>query len=115
MRTAVFAALLLIASVSRAAVDESAYPARYQVVTTSKVGSFMIGNFCTMSLRDQADTSLALVVQRRGHGSCHVPDSGTVFHGRRDKDALQLLTKDDKGNTKAEKWPITGTVALAAQ
>lgn len=72
----------------------------------------MIGNFCTMSLRDPANTGLVFVVQRRGHGSCHVWDSGTVFQGRREKNAIKLLTKDDKGNLKVEDWPITGTVAI---
>jgi hypothetical protein len=72
----------------------------------------MIGNFCTMSLRDQTAASIAFIVQRRGHGACHIWDSGTVFHGRREKNSLKLLTTDDKGNLKVEDWPITGTVAL---
>lgn len=70
---------------------------QYEVMTTSTVGSWMIGNSCTMSLRDEANTGMAFVVQRRGHGACHVWDSGTVLHGRREKDKIALLVRDDKG------------------
>jgi hypothetical protein len=28
--------------------DEADYPTQYEVIVTSRVGSFMIGNFCTM-------------------------------------------------------------------
>jgi hypothetical protein len=66
-----------------------------------------------MALRDQASTGIAFVVQRTGHGSCHVWDSGTVFEGRREKSKIKLLAKDDNGKLKVEDWPITGTVALS--
>ena len=93
--------------------NEADYPTQYAVITTIKVGSLMIGKFCTMSLRDQSAPSLAFIIQRRGYGGCHVWDSGTVFHGRREKNSIKLLTKDDKGELKVEDWPITGTVALS--
>jgi hypothetical protein len=96
-----------------AAPNEADYPAQYAVVNTIKVGSFMIGKFCTMSLRDQAVPTVAFIVQRRGYGGCHVWDAGTVFHGRREKNSIKLLTKDDKGGLKVEDWPITGSVAIS--
>src|SRR6185437_3892204 len=58
----------LTVSASATTLDEADYPNRYHVVTTSRVGSLMIGNFCTMSLRDQANATMAFIVQRRGHG-----------------------------------------------
>jgi hypothetical protein len=39
-------------------------------------------------------------------------DSGTIFHGRREKNEIKLLVRDDNGKLKVEDWPITGTVAL---
>lgn len=109
-----FAMLLfaLTVPVWAASASDADYPVQYVVTTASKVGSLMIGNFCTMSVRDQAAPSMAFVVQRRGHGGCHIMDSGAVLHGRREKNSLKLLTTDDKGKVKAEDWPITGTVAL---
>jgi hypothetical protein len=69
----------------------------------------MIGKFCTMALRDQ---SIAFTVQRKGYGGCHVWDAGTVFQGRREKNSLKLLIKDDKGELKVEDWPIVSTADL---
>jgi hypothetical protein len=80
--------------------SEADYPAQYAVVTTIKVGSLMIGKFC--------------IVQRRGYGGCHVWDAGTVFHGRRERNSIKLLTKYDKGELKVEDWPIKGTLAISA-
>jgi hypothetical protein len=105
--------VLVVAAVVWAATpDEADYPVQYEVMNTSTVGSWMIGNFCTMSLRDRANAGMAFIVQRRGHGSCHVWDSGTVLHGRREKNEIRLLVRDDKGKLKVEHWPIAGTVAL---
>ena len=36
----------------------------------------------------------------------------TVFHGRREKNEMRLLVRDDKGKLKVERWPIAGTVAI---
>jgi len=94
--------------------SEADYPAQYAVVTTIKVGSLIIGKFCTMSLRDEAKPTIGFIVQRRGYGGCHVWDAGTVFHGRRERNSIKLLTKDDKGELKVEDWPITGTLAISA-
>src|SRR5438874_11703272 len=92
--------------------DEADYTIKYEVMNTNTVSSWMIGHFCTMTLRDQANTGIAFIVQRRGHGSCHVWDSGTVFHGRRERNEIRLLVRDEKGKLKVENWPITGTVSL---
>src|SRR5712692_8728116 len=92
--------------------DEADYPVKYEVMNTSVVGSWMIGNFCTMALRDQANPGMAFIVQRKGHGSCHVWDSGTVLHGRREKNEIRLFVRDNKGKPKIEHWPIAGTVAI---
>ena len=115
MKYAMLIALIVLAVPALAAPpNEADYPAQYAVVNTIKVGSLMIGKFCTMSLRDQAAPTVAFIVQRKGYGGCHVWDAGTVFHGRREKNSIKLLTKDDKGELKVEDWPITGTVAISA-
>jgi hypothetical protein len=100
--------------VSASTINEADYSTQYDVIVTSRVGSFMIGNFCTMSLRDHAQPNLGFVVQRHSHGACHVWDSGTIFHGRREKNEIKLLTTDDKGKQKVEDWPISGTMALSS-
>lgn len=113
MKIISFVLLLLFVSCACAAtIDEADYPIQYEVMNTSKVGAVMIGNFCTMSLRDQSKPTVVFVVMRKGYGACHVWDSGTVFHGRREKNKIQILTHDDKGKLKVEDWPITGTVAV---
>jgi hypothetical protein len=115
MKLATVICLVLVAITAHAAPPNDAdYPAQYAVINTIKVGSLMIGKFCTMSLRDQAVPTVAFIVQRRGYGGCHVWDAGTVFQGRRQKNSIKLLTKDDKGELKVEDWPITGTVAISA-
>jgi|ERR1019366_11143 hypothetical protein len=114
MRYALLICALALTPALAAPPNESDYPTEYSVITTSKVGGLMIGNFCTMSVRDQANPTLAFVVQRKGYGGCHVWDAGTVFHGRRQKNSIKLLVKDDKGELKVEDWPITGTVVVSA-
>jgi hypothetical protein len=94
--------------------NEADYPIEYSVITTSKVGGIMIGNFCTMSVRDQANATLAFIVQRKGYGGCQIWDAGTVFHGRRQKNSIKLLVKDGKGELKVEDWPITASVVVSA-
>jgi hypothetical protein len=106
--------IVLLAAATRAAtLDESDFPVKYEVMNTNVVsGGLLLGHFCTMALRDQANTGMAFIVQRTGHGSCHVWDSGAVIRGRREKSKIKLLVKDDKGKLKVEDWPITGTVAI---
>jgi hypothetical protein len=93
-----------------ATVNESDYPNHYRVVVSSKVGGFMIGNFCTLSLRDESAGSPIYSVQRHKHGACRVPDSGTVLQGKHEGEKIFLLVKDDKGETKVEDWKIISTV-----
>ena len=111
-------ALLLAIAVAGAArsnePNESDYPVKYEILNTSAIGSLMIGNFCTMALRDPANPTVGLIVQKHSAIGCHVWDAGTVFHGRREKNRISLLVRDKKGKLKVEKWPITGTVVLPA-
>jgi hypothetical protein len=105
--------VLLVSAGARATtVNEADYTSQYEVINTSAVGSFMIGNFCTMGVRDQANPALGLILQRKGYRKCHVWDAGTVLHGRREKNEVRILTRDDKGKLKIESWPVVGTVAL---
>jgi hypothetical protein len=91
--------------------DEADYPVKYEVTNTSLVGGGLIGNFCTMGLRDLANPGIAFIVQHHGYGGCHVWDAGTVFHGRREKNQIVLLVQD-KGKLKVEHWPIASTIAV---
>lgn len=113
-RSALCSLLMLAASMANASSvpNEADYPARYSVVNTIKMGSFMVGKFCTMTLRDEAAPTIILVVQRKGHGGCHVWDAGSILHGRRDKSSIRLLATDDKGELKAEDWPVTNTAVV---
>jgi hypothetical protein len=105
--------LLILASAGTAVwaetINEADYPEQYEVMNGNTIKSLMIGNFCTMALRSPANTNLIFIVQKRGHGGCHVPDAGTTLHGRRDKNEIQVLTRDEKGKLKVEKWPIVST------
>jgi hypothetical protein len=115
MKCSVLIAFALAIPAFAAPPNETDYPTQYSVMNTIKVGGFMIGKFCTMTLRDQANPSIAFVVQRKGYGGCHVWDSGTIFHGRREKNSIKILAKDDKGELKVEElagrfYCITGHV-----
>ena len=110
MRTLALAPLFICLTALAAPPNPADYPSRYQVITGSKIASLMLGDFCTMSLRDSGNPSLALVVQRRRY--CHTWDANTTFQGRREKNNLKLLVQDDKGKMKVEDWPIVSTVAI---
>jgi len=90
------------------------FPTQFRVSNTSTVGSFMIGNFCTMALTDPDSPGLILVVQKHGYGKCHVWDAGTVIPGRRIKKEIELLVKDDKGKPVVEHWSIGATATSGA-
>jgi hypothetical protein len=60
--------LAITASARKAEPQAADFTAQYTVMNTSAVGSFMIGNFCTMAVRDVANPTLAFVLQRHGHG-----------------------------------------------
>jgi hypothetical protein len=110
----VFFLMILSATAFAETINEADYPVQYEVMNANAGGNWMAGNFCTMALRD-GSANMILVVQRHGHGACHIPDSGTILHGRRDKNEIQLLSKDEKGVPKIERWPIKGTSEARAQ
>jgi hypothetical protein len=102
--------VLLSAAIARAETpNEADYPVQYEVMNANTVRNWMVGNFCTISLRDLSDKGLIFIVQRRGHGACHIPDSGTKLHGRREKNEIKLLMRDNSGKVTVERWPIVST------
>jgi hypothetical protein len=108
-RLALIVLTLAIPALAAPPPNETDYPTQYAVMVASKLGGMMIGKFCTMALRDQ---SVAFTVQKKG-GGCHAWDAGTIIHGRREKNSIQLLVKDDnKGELKVEDWPIISTADL---
>lgn len=93
-------------------IKEADYPIRYEVVDTSKTGRLMVEGFCSMTLRDQAKTSVDISVSRKTIGSCHVLDSGKVFRGRQNqrKNEIELVVPVGEDKARVEDWRITGTV-----
>jgi hypothetical protein len=89
------------------------YPTQFRVSNTITTNSFMIGNFCTMALIDPANPGLIIVVQKHGYGKCHVWDAGTVFTGRRAKNDVEILVKDDKDKLRVERWSVASTATIA--
>lgn len=69
----------------------------------------MAGNFCTMAVRDRSANGMLLIIQRKSHGDCHIPDSGTILKGRREKNQIAILEKNEKGGSKVEHWAIVGS------
>lgn len=95
-------------------IKEADYPVQYEVVNASKSGAWVIEKFCSMTLRDPAKPNVALNVERKGYGSCHVPDSGEVFRGRQNQKRNQIELVIPVGTEKAriEQWQITSTVDI---
>ena len=95
-------------------IKEADYPVQYEVLNTSKSGTLVIEKFCSMTLRDRAKPNVALNVQKKGYGSCHVLDNGKIFHGRQNqkKNEIELVIPADKGKARVEDWQITGTVDI---
>jgi hypothetical protein len=60
-------------------INEADYAEQYEVMNGKTIGSWMIGNVHTMALRAPENTNLIFIVQRLGHGGCHVPDAGTTL------------------------------------
>lgn len=107
-------AILLAAFPSFAATvpNQLDFPVQYEVMSTIKTAATMVGHFCVMTVRDQANLPVAFVLQKNGFGSCHVWDAGMSIHGRRKKNDIELLVTDDKGKPKIEDWHITATVVV---
>jgi hypothetical protein len=101
--------ILASAAVWAGTINEADYAEQYEVMNGNTVKSWMIGNFCTMALRSPANTNMIFIVQKRGHGGCQVPDAGTTLRGRRTKNEIEVLTRDEKGKLKVDKWPIVST------
>src|ERR1700689_5606088 len=57
------------------------YPVVYEVMDNGKKGGAG-DKSCSMVLRDQSQTKVAINVSRKGVGACHVLDSGKTYHGR---------------------------------
>jgi hypothetical protein len=95
-------------------IKEADYPVQYEVLNTSKSGTLVIEKFCSMTLRDRAKPNVALNVEKKGYGSCHVPDNGKVFHGRQNqkKNEIELVIPEDKGKARVEDWQIIGTTDI---
>jgi hypothetical protein len=95
-------------------IKEADYPVQYEVMNTSKSDTLVIEKFCSMTLRDQAKVNVAINVQRKGYGSCHLLDKGKVFHGRlnQKKNEIELVIPENKGKAMVEDWQVTGTVDL---
>src|SRR6267154_667357 len=100
--------LLFTATAWATTPNEADFPALYEVINTNATRGFMIGHFCAMGLRDQANPGVAFVVLQHGL-SCHVFDAGTVFHGRRVKNEIWLFVPNS-GKPKVEHWPINDPV-----
>jgi hypothetical protein len=68
-----------------------------------------------MTLRDQAQTKVALNVARKGLGACHVLDSGKVYRGRLDqkKNEIELVIPVGTDKARVEDWQLIGTVDIA--
>jgi len=95
-------------------IKQADYPIQYEVMNTAKSGSLVIEKFCSMTLRDRAKPNEALNVQRKGYGSCQVPDRGKVLRGRQNqkKSEIELLMPEAKGKVRVENWQIIGTVEI---
>jgi hypothetical protein len=95
-------------------IKDADYPIQYEVINTNKSGTLVIEKFCSMTLRDRAKPNVALNVQRKGYGSCHVLDSGKVFRGRQNqkKSEIELVIREGKGKARVEDWHIIGTVEI---
>jgi hypothetical protein len=93
--------------------DPADFPTQFRVSNTVTFGSWAIGNFCTMVLIDPAAPNVMLGVNRHRYGGkCQVADAGTTIPGRRVKQEIELLMKDEKGKLRVERWSIASTVAV---
>lgn len=105
---------ILAVPIRAGTIKEADYPLQYEVMDSSKSGTLVIEKFCSMTLRDRAKPNVALTVERKGYGSCHVLASGKVFRGRQNqkKDEIELVIPEDKGKARVEDWHIIGIVDI---
>jgi hypothetical protein len=95
---------LLSLPIRAAAHDEAAFPVEYEVLS-AKMSWHLLGDICTMTVRDVADPSLNFTVERKSD-TCEVPKVKTL-HGRRVKGKIQFLGPNDRGILKVENWTLT--------
>jgi hypothetical protein len=105
---------ILVVPLRAGDIKEVDYPVQYEVMDTGKSQSMVIEKVCSMTLRDKAKPDVAINVQRKGYGSCHVPDSGKVFRGRENdkKNAIDLVILVGEDKARIETWQIIGTVEI---
>jgi hypothetical protein len=95
---------LLPAPILAATHDETDVPVQYEVVN-AKLSWHLVGDTCTMTVRDLANPSVSFAVERKSD-TCEVPNA-KVLHGRRVKSKIQLLVRNDRGKLTVETWAIT--------
>ncbi len=91
------------------------YPVVYEVMDNGKKGGG--DKSCSMVLRDQSQTKVAMNVSRKGLGGCHVLDSGKTYRGRvnEKKNEIELVVLTGTDKARVEDWQIDGTVDIKAQ
>ena len=119
MKTSFFALLLLVLQIPAAPmragdIKEADFPVQYEVMNTSKSSALLIQKSCSMTLRDRAKPNVALNVEKKGYGSCHVPNNGEVFRGRQNdkKNQLELVIPVSTDKARIETWQINSTVDI---
>jgi hypothetical protein len=123
MRTVSFvlASFLLLASsaplwAGNGTIKGDDYPVVYEVMDNGKKGGAG-DKSCSMVLRDQSQTKVAINVSRKGVGACHVLDSGKTYRGRvnEKKNEIELVILIGTDKARVEDWQIDGTVDIKAQ
>jgi hypothetical protein len=110
-----FAVQILAGPIWAGDIKEADYPIQYEVMNTTKSDKLVVEKFCSMTLRDQAKTNVAINVSKKGYGSCQVLPNGKVFHGRQNqkKNEIELvIPAEKKDKARVEDWQIVGTVDI---
>jgi len=79
-------------------------------MNTTKSDKLVVEKFCSMTLRDQAKTNVAINVSKKGYGSCQVLPNGKVFHGRQNqkKNEIELvIPAEKKDKARVEDWQMS--------
>ena len=96
--------ILLSVPIWAATHDEADYPVQYEVMN-AKLSWHLLGDTCTMTVRDLASPSVNFTVERKSD-TCEVPNA-KILHGRRVKSKIQLFVPNDRGKLTVENWAIT--------
>jgi hypothetical protein len=114
------ASLLLLASsapvwAGNGTIKGDDYPVVYEVMDNKNGAAG--GKSCSMVLRDQSQTKVAINVSRKGVGACHVLDSGKTYRGRvnEKKNGVELVILIGTDKARVEDWQIDGTVDIKPQ